>query len=87
MKEIISLNSNKNGLRWIIMHKLKNIFLLLILGQLFLCYITSVPSKVVSGVIFSGRVKSKTEKLALAGSLVSVHRLRPRTGLVGPVLV
>jgi len=34
-----------------------------------------------------GRVNSKTEKLAPVASLVSVHHLRPRTGLVGPVLV
>jgi len=32
-------------------------------------------------------VKSKTEKLAPVASLVSIHHLRPRTGLVGPVSV
>jgi len=31
--------------------------------------------------------KSKTEKLASVVSLVSVHHLMPRTGLVGPVSV
>jgi len=34
-----------------------------------------------------GRVKSKTEKLAPVASLVSVHHLRPTSGLVGPVSV
>jgi len=31
--------------------------------------------------------KSKTEKLAPVASLVSIHHLRPRTGLIGPVSV
>jgi len=33
------------------------------------------------------KVGGSTEKLAPAASLVSVHHLRPRTGLVGPVSV
>jgi len=37
-----------------------------------------------SGVQIHGRV---TEKLAPAAFLVSVHHLRPRAGLVGPVSV
>jgi len=36
------------------------------------------------GVRIPGRVKSKTEQLAPAASLVSVHQLRPRTSVVGP---
>jgi len=32
-------------------------------------------------------VKSKTEKLAPVASLVSVHHLSPRAGLVGPLSV
>jgi len=36
---------------------------------------------------FKTGVKSKTEKLAPAASLVSFHHLKPRTGLVGPVSV
>jgi len=34
-----------------------------------------------------GQVKSKTEKLAHVAPLVSVHHLRARAGLVGPVPV
>jgi len=34
-----------------------------------------------------GRVKSKTDKFASVASLVSVHHLRNRAGLVGPVSV
>jgi len=34
-----------------------------------------------------GRVNSKTKKLAPVASVVSIHHLRPRTGLVGPVSV
>jgi len=40
-----------------------------------------------SGVSIPGLAKSKTEKLVLAASLVSVHHLRPKAGLVGPVSV
>jgi len=40
-----------------------------------------------SGIRIPGRFKSKTEKLAPAVSLVSVHHLRPRAGLVSPVSV
>jgi len=32
----------------------------------------------------TGRVKSKTEKLAPVASLVNVHHLRPRAWVVGP---
>jgi len=39
------------------------------------------------GVRIPGRVKSKTEKLAPAASLVSVHHLRARAELIGPVSV
>jgi len=35
----------------------------------------------------NGRVKSKPEKLAPVASLVIIHLLRPRTGLVDPVSV
>jgi len=35
----------------------------------------------------AGRVKSKTKKLAPVASLVSVHYVRPRTGLVGSLSV
>jgi len=34
-----------------------------------------------------GRVKSKTEKWAPVASLVSIHYLRVRAGLVGPVSI
>jgi len=33
------------------------------------------------------QVKSKTEKLSPVASLVSVHQLRPRAGLVDPLSV
>jgi len=36
---------------------------------------------------YPGRVKSKTEILAPAASLVSVHHLRHRAGLIGQVSV
>jgi len=45
------------------------------------------PSVEVRGIRIPVGVKSKTEKLAPVVSLVSVHHLRHRTGLVDPVSV
>jgi len=45
-----------------------------------MCSITKLTNSLI-------RVMSKTEKLTHVASLVSVHNLRPRTGLIDPVSV
>jgi len=40
----------------------------------------------VSGMIV-GQVKSKTEKLTPVASLLNIHHLKPRAGVVGPISV
>jgi len=48
-------------------------------------WVERLLSPSVEGRLFEHR--SKTDKLAHVASLVSVHHLKPRAGLVGPVSV